>query len=96
MDSNGQNQPLSDSHVWIKKSSSHWDGGGNPFYPLVPFAKTLSLETAMTPKICPKMSNRLILKVKKVSHHVYIRKANKEDGVGDRGGGYFSGLFLSA
>ena len=27
---------------------------------LSPIWKTLSLETAMTPKICPKMSNRLI------------------------------------
>ena len=41
MGSNGQNQSLSDSHLWIKKSFPHWDGGGNPTYPLVLFAKTL-------------------------------------------------------
>ena len=44
---------------------------------LSPIWKTLSLETAMTPKICPKMSNRLIWKVEKVSHHVYCRKTNR-------------------
>ena len=42
--------------------------------------KTLFLETATTPKICPKMSNRLIWKVKKVSHHVYSRKTNRGEG----------------
>ena len=55
--------------------------------PLSPIWKTLYLETAMTPKICPKMSNRLIQKVKKVSH-VYSRKNNR--------GGDFSGLLSSA
>ena len=34
MGSNGQNQCSSDSHLFIKKSSPHWDGGGNPPYPL--------------------------------------------------------------
>ena len=48
--------------------------------PLGPFWKILSLETAMTQKLYPKMSNRLIWKVKKVSHHVYSRKTNREWG----------------
>ena len=39
MGSNGQNQSLSDSHLWIKKSSPHWDEGGNLPYPLVLFGR---------------------------------------------------------
>ena len=39
MGSNGQNQSSPGSHLWIKKSSPHWDGGGTPPYPLVLFGK---------------------------------------------------------
>ena len=33
MGSDGQNQCSSDSHLWIKKSSPHWDGEGIPLTP---------------------------------------------------------------
>ena len=52
MGSNGQNldKEIFPSLGWRRKS---------PLL-LSPIWKTLSLEIAMTPKICPKMSNRLI------------------------------------
>ena len=81
MGSNGQNldKEIFLSLVWKRE----------PPLALSLIWKTLFLETATTPKICPKMSNRLIWKVKKVSHHVYSRKTN-------RGRGGFSGLLSSA
>ena len=69
MGSNGQNL--------VKEIFSSLGWRGESPSPLSFIWKTLSLETAMTPKIFPKMSNRLIWKVKKVSHYVYSRKTNK-------------------
>ena len=52
--SNGQNQSLSDPHLWIKKSSPHWDGGGNPHYPLVLFGKASLWKHRWPQKFAPR------------------------------------------
>ena len=54
MGSNGQNQSPSGSHLWIKKSSPHWDGQGNPPYPLVLFGKSCIWKQLWPQKFVPR------------------------------------------